>query len=74
MSEITFTLPPEVLEQLAVRVADILQERQNQTAAGSVSRWLTMEGAAAYIGANRQRIYDLRSDGRLSRNGDVGRA
>ncbi|MDX6592752.1 MAG: Helix-turn-helix domain [Gaiellales bacterium] len=74
MSEFTFTLPPETLEAIAQRVADILEERQSQTSPGIVTRWLTVDQAAQYIGANRQRVYDLRSSGRLSRHGDGGRA
>jgi excisionase family DNA binding protein len=73
VNEITFSLPPEALEQIACRVADIIGERQNQTSGGTVSRWLTIDEAATYIGAKPQRIYDLRSSGRLSRTGDGSR-
>jgi excisionase family DNA binding protein len=74
MKEITFTLPPEVIEQIAVRVADILSERESTSRPATVTRWLTVDQAAEYIGASRQRVYDLRSSGRLQRHGDGGRA
>jgi excisionase family DNA binding protein len=61
-------LPPELLEQLAQRVAEILAERTPATA--TEQRWLTVDQAAEYIGCSRQRIYDLRSSGRLRRHGD----
>jgi hypothetical protein len=68
---VTFTLHPEALEELAQRVADILEQRQPPQ---SERRWLTVAEAAEHIGAKAQRIYDLRSAGRLSRCGDGGRA
>jgi len=66
--EIRLALPLDSLELLAQRVADILEGRQNR--AESVRRWLTVDQAADYLGCKRQRIYDLRSSGRLSRCGD----
>ena len=68
---VTFTLPVEVVEQIAQRAAEIVLER---LAADDGQRWLTVDQAAAYIGAKPQRVYDLRSSGRLSRHGDGGRA
>jgi excisionase family DNA binding protein len=65
---LSITLSDEALEQIAQRAAEILAERQHDRAVSQ--RWLTVDQAAAYIGAKRQRIYDLRSAGRLSRNGD----
>jgi excisionase family DNA binding protein len=65
---LSLTLPDEVVEQIAQRVAEILTERQPDREVSQ--RWLTVDQAAAYIGAKPQRIYDLRSNGRLSRNGD----
>lgn len=68
---LTFTLPAELVEQIARRVAEIMLEREPAKAAEQ--RWLTVAEAAAYIGAKPQRIYDLRSSGRLSRTGDGSR-
>ena len=63
-------LPDELLDELVGRVADELERRGVSARA---SRWLTLDEAAAYIGARPQRIYDLRSSGRLRRTGDGGR-
>ena len=70
---LSLTLPDELLEQLAERVADILEQR-SRLAETNDSRWLTVAEAADYLRCSRQRIYDLRSSGRLSRHGDGGRA
>lgn len=40
----------------------------------AASPYLTVEEAAAYLGCKRQRIYDLRSSGVLSRYSDGSRA
>lgn len=75
MSTFRIDLPDVVFEQLAQRVADILEER---VAIGipiaTAGRWLTVDQAAEYIGARPQRVYDLRSSGRLTRHGDGARA
>jgi excisionase family DNA binding protein len=65
MSDFTFTLPPELLEQLAVRVADILEERQSQTGDGSVTRWLTIAEAAGVLGVDHKTVRSAIKDGRL---------
>jgi excisionase family DNA binding protein len=68
MSEpISFRLPDEFLDQVAAKVAAILESRQ---APSAPKRWLTIDEAADYIGSSRKRVYDLRSSGRLSRTGD----
>lgn len=69
---LSIDLPDEALEQLAQRVADILEERTAATAPSP--RWMTVDQAAEYIGAKQQRVYDLRSSGRLTRHGDGARA
>ena len=66
---VTVTLSAEQVDLIAERVAAILAGPQ-QTQQG---RWLTIEQAADLIGAKRQRIYDLRAKGRLSKTGDGGR-
>jgi Helix-turn-helix domain len=73
-SELRVAVPDDVIELIAQRVADMLEARNAARAAGPVGRWLTVADAAAYIGARPQRIYDLRSSGRLRRTGDSGRA
>ena len=72
---LSINLPDDVLEQLAQRVADILEERGAAGAgARTADRWLTVDQAAAYIGSRPQRVYDLRSSGRLTKHGDGARA
>ena len=61
-------LPPDLVERIAERAAELLEERT--TAAGE---WLSLEEAAAYARCKPQRIYDLRSCGRLPRTGDGSR-
>jgi excisionase family DNA binding protein len=55
-------LPDEVIEAIATRVLELLEER------GSFEPddpWLTVEQAANYIAAKPQRLYDLRYRGEL---------
>jgi excisionase family DNA binding protein len=67
-------LPEGVIEAVAQRAAELVAERMNLVAAPAPSRWLTVEQAAAHIAAPKQRIYDLRSAGRLSDHREGGRA
>jgi excisionase family DNA binding protein len=51
------TCPPELLEQIAERAAEILAERQSEL---SASPWLDVDEAARYLRCGtKQRIYDL---------------
>jgi excisionase family DNA binding protein len=56
-------------ERVEERIAAMLATSSKPT-----SPYMTVDEAARYIGAHRQRIYDLRSSGRLSRIGDGSRA
>ena len=66
------TLPPELLEPLAQaiaeRAAELVLERQPPPA--SLPEYLTVEEAADYMRASRQRVYDLLSSRRLPRHKD----
>jgi excisionase family DNA binding protein len=74
-ADVRITLSDDALEQLAQRVADILEERARSSRANDRDRrWLSVDEAAAYIASSKQRIYDLRSSGRLTRHGDGRRA
>jgi excisionase family DNA binding protein len=64
-------VPPGLVEEIAAQAAELVLERQQ---AGTSSRWLTVPEAAEYARCSRQHIYDLRSDGRLSRHGERGHA
>lgn len=70
---LSIELPAELLEQLAHRAAEIVVERL-QAAQPNGSPYLTIAEAADYARCTRQRIYDLRSSGRLTRHGDGTRA
>lgn len=70
MSELTFTVPPELVEQVAQRVAEILAPRF-ETAASSPL--MTIAEAAEYLRCKRQRVDDLLSSGRLTRHKDGSR-
>ena len=58
---VTFDLPPELLEQIAARAAEVVEDRSRE----AVESWIGVDGAADYLACARQRIYDLVSQGRL---------
>jgi excisionase family DNA binding protein len=60
-------LDDAALDQLAARLAPRL------AAAPRVEPWLTVNQAAAYLGCNRQRIYNLVSQRRLRHSKDGSR-
>lgn len=63
-------VPKEWLEAIAERVAELLAER----APAELNPFLSVVEAAEYARCSRQRIYDLRSSGVLSRHSDGRRA
>ena len=67
---VALTVPLEALEQIAQRAAEIVA-RDLQPATSSP--WLTTNEAAAYLRANRQRVFDLTSQGRLKVHKDGAR-
>lgn len=67
MSELRVTLPPDVLEAIAERAAEIVLERLDAPA----SPWLTLADAAAYLGWSRQRLYKRRDVPRYKHGGRV---
>ena len=63
-----------LLDALRPIVAELVAEEIDRLhPAEPGSPYLTVEQAAAYIGAGRQRVYDLVSDGRLRRYRDGSR-
>lgn len=58
----TISLPDALVNAIAERVVDLLDERDHGRPA---SPWLDVEEAAAYLRAGKQRIYDLVHEGRL---------
>ena len=61
MTALSLDLPPELVERIAERAADLLAERQ----AGPGDDWLTVAGAAAYLHCSTSRIYQLKSARRI---------
>ena len=55
--QLTVALPDELLEAAAERVAELLLERMPPQPADSP--WLDFEGAIAYLGFSRDRLYKL---------------
>jgi excisionase family DNA binding protein len=60
---LTLSLPGEFLDQVARRVLELLDEREQPSR--EPEAWLTVDHAAAYLSCGRQRIYNLVSQGRL---------
>jgi excisionase family DNA binding protein len=58
MSEpLQFSLPAGLVEQIAARVADLLQTDGPERETGSP--WLDLDGACAYLGFSRDALYKL---------------
>ena len=71
-----FVLPPEAVEAIAERTAEIVLavvEARNRAGAELASPYLTVPEAAALLRAKPQRVYDLLSARRLSRYKDGAR-
>jgi excisionase family DNA binding protein len=66
---ISVPLPSEIVDAIAQRAAVIALERL-RAEGEAPPRLLTVEEAAMYLRAGRQRVYDLLSDGRLRRHKD----
>jgi excisionase family DNA binding protein len=72
VTELSLTLPPEILDAIAERVAELLAGRFEAPAA--TSPFMTIPEATEYIRASsRQRVDDLLSSGRLTRHKDGSR-
>ena len=60
-------LSDEALEAIAARAADLVLDRlASERAEPPSSGYLTVAEAAAYLRCKPQRVYDLRSSGRLA--------
>jgi excisionase family DNA binding protein len=68
------SLLDEVIERLAERVADLLEERTRPRLANVAPELLSVTEAAEMLRCKPQRVYDLRSAGRLPRTTEGGRA
>jgi excisionase family DNA binding protein len=75
LSGVSFSLPAEAVEAIARQAAELVLERLELSSSGRpASPWLTVSEAAELLRCKPQRIYDLRSSGRLSGDGDGDRA
>lgn len=66
---VTLALPPALLDAITERAAEVVLERL-RAEAEAPPRMLTVPEAAAFLRAKPQRVYDLLSDGRLTRQKD----
>jgi excisionase family DNA binding protein len=72
-AEIRIELPPELLDSIIERVAELVIARLEGGKPGSRSDYLTVPEAADFLRCKPQRIYDLLSARRLTRYKDGGR-
>ncbi len=66
-------LTDEQLEAIAARAAALVLERLGD-GNGAATPWLSIGEAAAFLRCNPQRVYEMRSDGRLTAHKEGGRA
>lgn len=62
MSDLTLALPPELVEAIAERVAQLLAEREQPAEADG---YLDVDGAAAFLACPKSRVYTLASCKRI---------
>ena len=62
-SALALTVPPALVEAVAVRVADLLAERL--PAQRGPEPWLDVDAAAVYLACRPHRVYDIVAEGRL---------
>lgn len=67
-------VPDEFVEAIARRAAELLLERTGAGEISSPAPWMTVEEAAVFLRCAPARIYNLRSDGRLGKYTEGGRA
>jgi excisionase family DNA binding protein len=67
------SLPPEALEAIAARVAELVAASLTTAALAESEPFLTVEHAAAYIDGKPHRVRDLLTEGRLTRYKDGAR-
>jgi excisionase family DNA binding protein len=69
MTSLSLTIPPDLVDEIAEKVAHLLAERN-----GQLPEYLKVDEAAAYMRCSRQRVYDLSSTGRLRVRKDGSRS
>jgi excisionase family DNA binding protein len=68
------SVPPAFVESIVREVVAIVLQELSSTQAAPPSPYMTILEAAEYLRCSRQRVYDLRSSGQLTRLGDGRRA
>lgn len=63
-SPLGLPVPDELLDRLAIRVADLLADRLEANG-DAPDPWLDVEAAARYLACEPHRVYDLAASGRL---------
>ena len=63
MSAVSLAFPPELVEQIAERAAELVAEKQGGTADGD--GWLTVAECADYLRCSTGRVYQLVSARRI---------
>lgn len=66
MLELKITLPPEEIEALTRRVAEVLEDRRDEG-------FVDAAGAASYLGLSRKAVYALVERGKLPHYRPAGR-
>jgi excisionase family DNA binding protein len=62
MNDLSLTFPAELVDAIAERVVEVLDERAALAGQGP-EPWITVDEAAAYIGKPKSRLYDLAAEG-----------
>jgi excisionase family DNA binding protein len=71
---VALPIPEELVEAIASRAAAIVLERLGERLGEAPSEFVTPEEAAELLGCSRRRIYDLRTQRRLTPYREGGRA
>ena len=64
-SQLTLTVPDDLVQALAERIAELVVERVDARPRVVESPWLDFDGALAYLGFSRDRLYKLTAAGAI---------
>lgn len=69
MSDLSLTFPAAVVDAIALRVVELLDERA-ALAAQQPEPWISVEEAAVHLGKPKSRLWDLAAQGALPHGRD----
>ncbi len=69
MSDLSLTFPAAVVDAIALRVVELLDERA-ALAGGQPEPWISVEEAATYLGKPKSRLWDLAAQGAVPHGRD----